>query len=111
MRKSERVVHFVTSNKSRPDQRFNSLQNDFLHQSRLKAFAEDEIIKCTVFLLINAPRAMQNIVREPLFCTQFAKQKVCPIDLYPYDITFVNKYQLRCILGCNGGNRCHIVVD
>ena len=22
---------------------------------------------------------MQNIDREPLFCTQFAKQKVCPI--------------------------------
>ena len=29
----------------------------------------------TVFLLINAPRAMQNLDREPLFCTQFAKQK------------------------------------
>ena len=33
----------------------------------------------TVFLLINAPAAMQNIGREPLFCTQFAKQKVYPI--------------------------------
>ena len=33
----------------------------------------------TVFLLINAPRAMQNMDREPLRCTQFAKQKVCPI--------------------------------
>ena len=27
----------------------------------------------TVFLLINAPRAMKTIDREPLFCTQFAK--------------------------------------
>ena len=33
----------------------------------------------TVFLLINAPRAMQSIDREPLFCTQFAKKNVCPI--------------------------------
>ena len=33
------------------------------------------------------------------------------IDLYPYDVTFVNKYQSRCILGSNGGNRRHIVVD
>ena len=33
----------------------------------------------TVFLLIHAPRAMPSIDREPLFCTQFAKQKVCPI--------------------------------
>ena len=32
----------------------------------------------TVFLLINAPGAMQNIDREPLLCTQFTKQKVCP---------------------------------
>ena len=30
----------------------------------------------TVFLLINAPGAMQSIDREPLFYTQFAKQKV-----------------------------------
>ena len=37
-----------------------------------------EINTLTVFLLINAPRAMQNRDREPLFCTQFAKQKVCP---------------------------------
>ena len=26
------------------------------------------------------------------------------IDLYPYDVTFVNKYQSHCILGSNGGN-------
>ena len=26
------------------------------------------------------------------------------IDLFPYDITFVNKYQSCCILGSNGGN-------
>ena len=28
----------------------------------------------TVFLLINAPTAMQNIDMEPLFCTQFASK-------------------------------------
>ena len=33
----------------------------------------------TVFLLINAPGAMQNIDREHLFCTQFAKQNICTI--------------------------------
>ena len=33
----------------------------------------------TVFLLINTSGAVQNIDREPLFCAQFAKQKVCPI--------------------------------
>ena len=27
----------------------------------------------TVFLLINDPRAMQSVDREPLFCTQVAK--------------------------------------
>ena len=36
-------------------------------------------LKNTIFLLINAPGTMQNMVREPLFCTQFAKQKVCTI--------------------------------
>ena len=35
----------------------------------------DALILMTVFLLINAPRAVQSIDREPLFCTQFAKQK------------------------------------
>ena len=39
----------------------------------------------TVFLLINAPGAMRNIDREPLFCTEFTKQKVCPI-LYLEDV-------------------------
>ena len=38
-------------------------------------FMEDH----TVFLQINTPGAMQSIDREPLFCTQFAKQIVCPI--------------------------------
>ena len=33
------------------------------------------------------------------------------IDLFPYDVTFVNKYKSRCILGSNGGIRRHIVVD
>ena len=33
----------------------------------------------TVFLLINAPGAMQSIDKEPLFCIQFAKQRVCPV--------------------------------
>ena len=28
---------------------------------------------------MNAPEAMQNTDRESLFCTQFAKQKFCPI--------------------------------
>ena len=32
----------------------------------------------TLFLLLNASGAMQNIDREPLFCTQFAKQNICP---------------------------------
>ena len=32
-----------------------------------------------VFFLMNTPGAMQNIDWEPSFCTQFAKQKVCPI--------------------------------
>ena len=32
-----------------------------------------------VFLLIDAPGATQNMDSEPLLCTQFAKQKVCPI--------------------------------
>ena len=35
--------------------------------------------RITVFLLINTPGATQNIDFEPLFCIQFAKQKVCPI--------------------------------
>ena len=34
-----------------------------------------------------------------------------PIDLYPYDVILVNKYQSHCIMGSNGGNRRHIVVD
>ena len=38
-----------------------------------------------IFFLINAPGAMQNIDREPLFCSQFTKQKVCPI-LYFRDV-------------------------
>ena len=37
------------------------------------------VTKRAIFLLINAPGAMQNIDREPLVCTQFTKQKVCPI--------------------------------
>ena len=33
----------------------------------------------TIFLLINAPGAMQNMDREPFFfCAQFAKERVCP---------------------------------
>ena len=64
----------------------NSLPKDkILDWSILKAFADEEIniteicLENTVFLLINTPGAMQNIDREPLFCTQFAKQKVCLI--------------------------------
>ena len=37
------------------------------------------VISSTLFLPINAPRAMQNANRAPLFCAQFAKLKVCPI--------------------------------
>ena len=44
----------------------------------------------TVFLLINAPGAMQNINREPLFFNQFTKQKVRPI-LYFRDVYFFPK--------------------
>ena len=48
----------------------------YIHADRFRTY---NVIVCTVILLINAPRAMQSIDREPLFCTQFAKQKVCPI--------------------------------
>ena len=47
----------------------------------------------TIFLLINAPGAMQNIDREPLFCTQFAKQKVCPIVYIIVFLEMFNPFQ------------------
>ena len=43
--------------------------------------------------------------------TEISNEINIQIDLYPYDVTFVNKYQSRCIMGLNGGNRRHIVVD
>ena len=35
---------------------------------------------------------------------KIGKNDINIIDLYPYDVTFVNKYQSRCIMGLNGGN-------
>ena len=46
------------------------------------------ILLVTVFLLIKAPTAIQNIDREPIFCTEFAKQKVYPI-FYSFIYLFV----------------------
>ena len=45
---------------------------------------KQERILITVFLQINTSGARQNIDREPLFCTQFAKQNFCPI-LFIYE--------------------------
>ena len=42
------------------------------------------------FLLINAPRVMKNMDGEPLFCTQFAKQKVCPIFYFYFFFCFTD---------------------
>ena len=41
----------------------------------------------TVFLLINSPGAIQNIDREPLFCTLFAKQKSVQFCLIHFEIS------------------------
>ena len=53
---------------------FNGFRNQMNDESgRLKI--ENKKIH-TIFLLMNAPQAMQNIDREPLFCNQFAKPHV-----------------------------------
>ena len=64
-------------------QNFNTLSTYL--QFQYKAAKLSEIMRhksakfYTVFLLINAPGAVQSIDREPLFCTQFEKQKVSSI--------------------------------
>ena len=39
----------------------------------------NQTAKATIFFLIKAHRAMQNMDSEFLFCSQFAKQKLCPV--------------------------------
>ena len=51
----------------------------FITPFHLRIVSQSVNFLLTVFLLINAPGAMLNIDREPLFCTQFTKQKVCPV--------------------------------
>ena len=59
------------------------------------------------------PSSFPGVVRIPdcLIEDHCQHSMLVWIDLYPYDVTFVNKYQSRCIMGLNGGNCRHIVVD
>ena len=59
----------------------------------------------------NIDQSVPNLVKMYMIIRSQMSLIMDLIDLYPYDVTFVNKYQLHCIMGLNGGNHCHIVVD